>query len=232
DFAELAMYWLYTDCHRLSSCAVTDLDYSTQIDTNDLGIFVEDWLYDYWSGEYALSFDGNDRVIISNSPAQSPSTITVECWVSFAQHTGTQYLVCKGGSAYPYLGSYYLRKTGTEPNNHSLSFCLMPYSSEYKATATGLSLETGEWYHVAGTYDGQDIKLYLNGNLVASNTIWARAVGNNYSINLGRHGISSSGYLTGQLDEVRIWKYARTEEQLQATMNRVLTGQEYGLVGY
>src|SRR5262249_31885001 len=35
----------------------------------------------------------------------------------------------------------------------------------------------------------------------------------------------------GQLDEVRIWNVARTEEQIRETMSRKLTGQEPGLVG-
>ena len=36
----------------------------------------------------------------------------------------------------------------------------------------------------------------------------------------------------GQIDEVRIWNIARTEEQIRADMNRQLKGDEPGLVGY
>lgn len=32
------------------------------------------------------------------------------------------------------------------------------------------SIETGRWYHVAATYDGEESKLYVNGQLVASST--------------------------------------------------------------
>ena len=38
--------------------------------------------------------------------------------------------------------------------------------------------------------------------------------------------------LHGQLDEVRLWKVARTQEQIQTAMTGELTGAETGLVGY
>ena len=34
--------------------------------------------------DYALSFDGGDRVTITNRPALNPSEITAECWVNFS----------------------------------------------------------------------------------------------------------------------------------------------------
>lgn len=232
DFAELAMYWLDADCHRLSACAVTDLDYSTQIDTNDLGVFVEDWLYDYWGGEHALFFDGNDRVIISNTTSLNPSAITIECWVNFAQHSGAQFLVCKGSDREH--GAYRLIKGGIEPGTHWLTFSLGRWWDGYSASTSGLSLGTDQWYHVAGTYDGQTLRLYLDGNLVASKSIGVKTVGNSYPLYFSYNDLGGSYpyYLTGQLDEVRIWNYTRREEQLQAAMHRVLTGEEYGLVGY
>jgi hypothetical protein len=39
-------------------------------------------------------------------------------------------------------------------------------------------------------------------------------------------------YLKGALDEVRIWNVARTQAQIQSSMNQHLTGSEPGLVGY
>ena len=39
-------------------------------------------------------------------------------------------------------------------------------------------------------------------------------------------------YFKGKMDEVRIWNIARTEAEIQASMNTSLTGNEAGLVGY
>ena len=36
----------------------------------------------------------------------------------------------------------------------------------------------------------------------------------------------------GYLDEIRMWNIVRTQEEIQATMNKTLTGNEPGLVAY
>ena len=42
---------------------------------------------------------------------------------------------------------------------------------------------------------------------------------------------NSSGYYTGNVDELRVWNYARTETEIQNDYNKVLTNAP-GLVGY
>ena len=39
-------------------------------------------------------------------------------------------------------------------------------------------------------------------------------------------------YMTGQMDEIRVWNAARTQDQIQRYMNYTLTGDEPGLKGY
>ena len=89
--------------------------------------------------------------------------------------------------------------------------------------------------HVAGTYDGQTIKVYLNGTLVSEQTTTGTIdwdprpirfkVGKFYDSN-------DSSYMDGLVDEVRVWDVARSQDDIQANMNHVLSGHEAGLVGY
>jgi hypothetical protein len=233
DIAIIGLYWLDIDCNRLDLCSIADFDYSTIIDLSDLGVFVEDWLYNWWGSEYGLSFDGDDRVIIDNNRRLITSKITVESWVNFgrlAYGADAQFIICRGGDTT--IGAYRLIQGGSDPNTHYLSFIIGRFWDGSGVAVSDITLEINRWYHIAGIYDGQTMKLYLDGSLVASGDYNAY-VGNTSPLYFSYNDVGGYPYhLTGQIDEVRIWNYARTAEQLVSNMNRFLTGQEPGLVGY
>ena len=93
-----------------------------------------------------------------------------------------------------------------------------------------------QWTHVAVTYDGQAWKLYINGVLDAqttpsaftprSDSLQHAALGSA----LNSSG-TASGFFAGVLDEARVWNVARTQAEIQATMNQELTGPVTGLIG-
>jgi hypothetical protein len=41
---------------------------------------------------------------------------------------------------------------------------------EWAATPPGYTLTAGNWYHIAGSWDGTTVKLYVNGEVVTSAT--------------------------------------------------------------
>ncbi len=90
----------------------------------------------------------------------------------------------------------------------------------------------GEWHHISGTYDGNALRLYLDGELEASVQIQMEPVQNDGLLTLGW---SPVGYLLswyGRLDEVRIWNISRSQADIKQTMNVRMTGSEPGLVAY
>jgi len=186
------------------------------------------------TGDMALSFDGGDRVIIPNTAALNPPQITVECLVNFGRigaNPDWQFLVSKGGDRTD--GSYRLMQaSGSGTSNDNFSFGIGPYWNRW-SVGTTTPLQINRWYHVASTYDGQTIRLYVDGTLVGSNSVGSIPVGNSSPLYLSYNDVGGFPYfLTGQMDEVRIWNYARTQGQIQSTMNVPLTGSEPGLVGY
>ncbi len=92
-----------------------------------------------------------------------------------------------------------------------------------------------QWVHVAGVYDGTSAKIYINGQLVDE---IARSGNINFNhdilaFKLGKfYDSNESNYINGSLDEVRVWSVARTQVEIQASMNNVLSGREVGLIGY
>jgi hypothetical protein len=174
------------------------------------------------SANYALRFDGDDVVTVSNTASLNPSEITVETWVKFDQLESAQFLVCKGGDRTS--GAYALAFV---PGYEFLFEIGMGQSVN-----TSAPVETNRWYHLAGTYDGQTLRLYVDGVLQATNSIGSVPVGNSSPLYLSYNDVSGFPYyLTGELDAVRIWGHARSEAEIRGAMCIALTGSEPGLAG-
>jgi len=83
-----------------------------------------------------------------------------------------------------------------------------------------------KWYHVATTFDGNTFKLFVDGLEVKSSTRFEGETPVQAPVEyLGADFL-------GKMDEVRIWKVARTQSEIQSTMSQNLTGTETGLVAY
>lgn len=98
------------------------------------------------------------------------------------------------------------------------------------------NMDANTWYHLAGTYDGDTMKTYRNGELIAIN---AAPVGPAYretaSLKIGKHAVLSNPqyeFFNGTVDEVRIWDRAISKEQIRLNMHHSLKGTEPGLKLY
>jgi Concanavalin A-like lectin/glucanases superfamily len=102
---------------------------------------------------------------------------------------------------------------------------------------SGISDATADqWIHFAMTYDQTAVTLYVNGIYMAG-TQGARKTVVNGMLATVRSALSIGGnprgaYFNGYLDEFRLWNVARSPSEIMANMNKTLTGDEAGLVGY
>jgi hypothetical protein len=99
------------------------------------------------------------------------------------------------------------------------------------------SMTAGTVHHVAGTYDGATMRLFIDGNQVASsNTVFALADAN-VDLYVGNSQSNPTRVFNGVIDEVRIWNRTRTQQQIQSFMNSELpqvywATPDSGLVSY
>lgn len=133
--------------------------------------------------------------------AYDVSNITVEAWVYITALTGTHGIVVRASNS---VYSFYLAATTTITQFY-IAF------TEGAQSATGGVLPTGQWVHVAGTYNGSRLSLWIDG-------VEADGLDTTRTMPSTAHQIAVGGYpadtsttfpLNGYIDEVRISDTAR-----------------------
>ncbi len=179
-----------------------------------------------------LNFDGsNDHVLVPDSASLDlKNAITVEAWIrpESISSTKQQNRVVSKGIEWELTIS-----TGDTGTRYGTSGDV-----QWRAVIGGVDrrigggrLTPGTWHHIAGTYDGHTFALYVDGELVAQASRSGAIAANNLPLCIGDHPTLSRCF-DGDIDEVRIWNYARSGEQIRQAMETELTGTEAGLVAY
>jgi hypothetical protein len=178
----------------------------------------------------ALNFDGiNDEVIINNSTL---GALTIEFWMRTTQvaPTGSQWHFGNGLVDAEITGVQ--NDFGTALLGSKLALGIGNPDITLVSTS---NVNTGNWVHVAVVYTsgpGKVAYIYINGILEASSTaVSGNARNTNGQIAFGR-AKSKPQFYNGDLDEVRIWNYTRTQCQIQNNMFCELTSSEPGLLYY
>jgi hypothetical protein len=105
--------------------------------------------------------------------------------------------------------------------------------SGFDEISSNQGITAGEWTHVAVTYDGNELAMYINGQLDGSlNEDGGIGNGGTADIRLGTGSSANSNFYAGQLDEIRVWDSYRSPEQINNSYDNELLGNESGLVGY
>jgi hypothetical protein len=172
----------------------------------------------------ALDFDSTDDFVDCGNDASFDITgaITIEAWVKKTS-SSTKGIVSKRINP---IESYDL---ATDNGNKPLMQIWI--DGDYEVATSGIALVVDTWHHVAGTYDGSNVKIYVDGVLEGTTPASGNIDTSDVPVRIG--WVWQAGWnWDGLIDEVRIWNVARTEPQIRADMCQRLTGSESGLVGY
>lgn len=80
-------------------------------------------------------------------------------------------------------------------------------------------LEIGKWYFYALTYDGSQLRAYLNGSLLGSTSFTGNIAASQWPVNIGRNPVYNGDYFTGIVDEVRIYKRSLSPQEIMTLYN-------------
>ena len=100
------------------------------------------------------------------------------------------------------------------------------------ATST-TNINDGQFHHIAFVKDGGTLKLYIDGVQEGGDIadLTTGATQNNAPLRVGSR-FGDGDYFAGQVGDLRIWNVARTQSEIRANLNKMLTGAEPNLVGY
>ncbi len=177
----------------------------------------------------AISFDGvNDRVLTSQQ-TQAKNNFTMEAWV---KPTGTTTLHAQSTSGTSGVGgtNRYLIFPGQYGSDAGSGFtvgtngvCVLEHGPNYLPSLLTWSGSISGWTHIAIVYTNKQPSLYVNGIHVATGlqSIRPNVYPTNYII-----GGDAYGYFLGEADEIRIWDYPMTEEDIRDRMCRKITASD------
>jgi hypothetical protein len=160
-----------------------------------------------------LFFDGSDdNVTVSAPTSVKTSTRTISFWIRPIHFNATQGIVSLGGSNYYY---------GITTNGRLIESHQNTSNSQITSTSPLNTLVINSWYHVAfvTTTSGSDVSTsyYVNGKFIETDT-YTDGHGVLYGTNL-RVAQITTNYFQGYVDEVKVYPYARSADQIKADYN-------------
>jgi PKD repeat protein len=168
-------------------------------------------------GSRALSFNGTNSYVRVNGTASlnvPRNAITVAAWVfRTANQTGWRSIVS--------------RQQGTGTSEHfTLAFNNNSYrwlvKTQTSSAQLGGAAPVGQWIHLAGTYDGAAVKLYVNGVQQFTTPLTGTIAGSTNPLiiagNINAGGAAPSELFNGRIDEVRVYDRALSTAEIAILM--------------
>lgn len=163
----------------------------------------------------AMSADGtDDRMEVTDAADLDLTTgWSVECWFN-----GTSFSH-GGGSNFPRIVS----KGASSGNGYQIlvdqaAGPLLAVQTQGLSDTTHQSvstLETGRWYHAVVTYDGSNVRIYLNGVIDYTGPATGSVTTNATNLFVGRRG-DGSNHWNGKISDVAIYAAVLTPAQVAA----------------
>jgi hypothetical protein len=165
----------------------------------------------------ALSFDGVDEswVTVPDSPSLRMSTgMTVSAWVRPDTVDGWRTVLMKDHSP----GSSY----GLYASNGRTPSTWLANVEDHTIVDGTTPLAPGTWTHLAATYDGSTVRLFVNGAEAASAPRTEDLLDSGGDLHIGGNGTWGE-FFEGTIDEVRVYNRAQPAHEIQADMNTPVT---------
>ncbi|GAB4323398.1 MAG: hypothetical protein Kow00127_16070 [Bacteroidales bacterium] len=169
----------------------------------------------------ALHFDGVNDFVDATATAtglpQGNAARTMEAWIKTTANPGFQNIYSWGRTSTNMRSSIGLRI------DH------LAFVGAFNDLDGSIIINDGNWHHVAVSFDGSMMSLYVDGVLDISSAMSLNTTDQNLLI--GTIALPYTGeYWEGWIDEVRIWDVAKTQAEIQTLMNTPVCSPDPNLI--
>ncbi len=189
----------------------------------------------FGQGAGALRFDGTDDFVTINvNPALNiSSAITIETWFFAVKPPRFQNVIQNVISKATDVDNNAYIFPRTSDGWQNLEFLLYLNGQGWQTLSVPFgTTKLNQWHHVAATYDGAQMKVYIDGVLSGTLNIAGTISVNNEPLTLGNHpGFYFESFL-GSIDEVRIWNRSLSQCEIGNNKNCSLVLPMNGLAVY
>jgi hypothetical protein len=185
----------------------------------------------YWYASYVglcFGFDGaDDFVQVPDSPGLNPaSALTLNAWVN-VETFSANYMDIAGKDPEVGTSRSYLLNVVKDGSHGHFRAHLTTVNSGFKYVTGNVEVNRGIWYHVAMTYDGAMLRLYVNGVEDGSTPMTGMIVSNNGPFRIG--GGAPPGqdqlFFGGWIEEVQLHNVALSAGEIQEISSYLMRGQ-------
>jgi Concanavalin A-like lectin/glucanases superfamily/Galactose oxidase-like, Early set domain/Bacterial Ig domain len=164
----------------------------------------------------ALTFDGvNDSVAVADADdLDLTDGMTLEAWAFPTANGGWRTVMIKerpGNLVY----ALYANSDVNRPQVYGFT------SSEVVAQGTA-QIANNAWTHLAATYDGSTLRMYVNGVAVGSKAMTGSLIKSTGGLRIGGNTVWGE-WFKGRLDDVRVYSRALSASEIQTDMGRAVT---------
>jgi Concanavalin A-like lectin/glucanases superfamily len=162
------------------------------------------WVQGHGGGN-ALAFDGSAYVTVPDTGVLEPQHIAVDAWVRGAKSSGRWLYVLSKGSVDCDHSAYGLY-TGFSGGVAFYVSSLSQYTISPEVSSA--IVWDGAWHHVIGSYDGERVRLWIDGSQVGAGTPVSMAIAyttGSKGVYIGTYrGTCNLGF-EGAIDDVSVW---------------------------
>ena len=173
-----------------------------------------------------FSFNGVDGAVqVPHNPNQNTGgQITIEAWVLPTSSGHGRTILQKRSPSN--VGGYVFETVHAPfgPEN-SLQFAIMINGTYSVLQAPANVLTIGVWQHVAATYDGTAMTIYVNGAQTAGMTVSGDIDAVTDPLVMGRNVVVTEDAWNGFIDEVSLYSRALTASEIQAIVDAGSAGK-------